>query len=86
MRTEKELIQLLIDSEEMFDINDLYGLCALIAELYFSGKIDKPTSYKMRGILSSNVPKKVYNDRFFFHPRQWQPRKEYLKNLLKKYE
>jgi hypothetical protein len=86
MRSEKELIQLFIDSEQLYKECGFGGICGLSIELFMRRIISHNELVIMRKIINDNKPLTPHNNYFYFKPMQWQPRKEYLENLLKKYE
>ena len=85
MRSEKELIQLLIDSEDIFN-EYCSGLCYLSVMLNQLRKITFQERNIILKILDDNVVRYSLFNIYYFEPNQWQPRKKYLENLLKKYE
>lgn len=85
MRTEAELIQVLLDSKELYVKEECSGLCILTRELLLIGSITLDEEEYLDSIIEDNKPNSL-DTRYYFPPYQWQPRKEYLENLLKKYK
>ena len=88
MRSEKELIQLLLDSEEFTNKYESPRLWMLLSKC-----IDNETTTSDEGDLLFELILKTNPNvsdlwTMFESPNilYWQPRKEYLENLLKKYE
>lgn len=85
MRTEAELIQLLIDSGDVYNTYGYGGLCGLCTQLQIDNVINMKEFEILDNIIDDNQPSNPYNIYFYFKPMQWQPRKEYLQQLLIKY-
>jgi hypothetical protein len=85
MRSEKELIQLLLDSEKFFKEWKCFGLCHLITRLWCFNILNNIDREKISDIIKKNNPTGIEHA-FYFKTHQWKPRKKYLENLLKKYE
>lgn len=86
MKTEAELIQLLLDSEELYNTYRYGGLCGLCMQLQIDDVITMKELEILNIIIDSNYPSKLYNTIYYFPPHLWQPRKEYLEQLLIKYK
>jgi hypothetical protein len=86
MRSEKELIQLLLDSDWLFKKNKSKALCTFSYRLFKSQNISLEEHNLILDIIEVNKPIKIFTSFYYFEPFKWQPRKEYLENLLKKYE
>ena len=86
MRTEAELIQLLLDSEIVFFSNECQGICALSWQLAYKELITWEEKDIIHIVINSNKVDDIKYYPFYFPPYQWQPRREYLENLLKKYK
>ena len=86
MRTESELIQLLLDSGKTFMSPPCYGLCMLVNRLFHTEVISNNERYILFDIIRKNEPidRKYYI--YYFPIHEWQPRKEYLEQLLIKYK
>ena len=86
MRSEKELIQLLIDESRLFDYWNNSNLCQYVQSLNEQSYINEIEKELLLNLIRQNEPTNRYNKYYYFCPFNWQPRKEYLLNLLKKYE
>jgi hypothetical protein len=76
MRTDKELLQVLLDNIDKLE----YGLCGLATTLWLNYIISYKELEVIRNIIESNKPK---NALFFYFPiGQKQPRIEYLQKLI----
>jgi hypothetical protein len=85
MRSDKELIQLLLDSEDVFVNEKRFGLCSLVWKFKHNGIITNEESVILATIIYDHLPETTYNSSlFFFPPHQWQPRKEFLELILEK--
>jgi hypothetical protein len=82
MRSDKELIQILLDSEDVFVEEGCEGLCEFIRVLAGDRLIIFAEKVRLRFIILDNKPKKTYNSDFYFPPYQWQPRKEFLERII----
>jgi len=85
MRSEKELIQLCLDKYMLFDYYTCFGLCGYFSCLNIDFYINVQEKEFLLKILKENVPHHPYNKYYYFRPFNWQPRKEYLEQLLIKY-
>jgi hypothetical protein len=79
MRSEKELIQLLLDSEEIYNTHNLTSITLFISFVYIYDLIDFDESFFIKELIKETTPIETYGT-------NWNPIKEYLENLLKKYE
>ena len=80
MRTDKELLQLLLNYIENVAVCEC--LSNHLLDLFFDNVISEKERYKVLDILHQNRP----NDNSFFFPYgEKQPRIEFLKKLINKY-
>ena len=85
MRSEKELIHLLLDNEKMFNDYSCSGLCYFTLCMAMIGIINSIERMLLLQIIEENKVHSTFGN-YYFELQEWQPRKEYLENLLKKYE
>jgi hypothetical protein len=86
MKTEAELIQLLLDSEDVYYDRGHSGLCGICIGYLRRGKLSELEYESLINIIFTNKPTEMFSTHFFFKPNQWPPRKEYLEQLLIKYK
>jgi len=97
MRTDKELIQILLENINL--ISDVKGLCFLITALLYKDIISINESKRLNEIINKYIVNKntikvffvdkrrvkssqMYYSDYFFPPREIEPRKKYLEYLL----
>jgi hypothetical protein len=82
MRTDTELLQLLLDNIDKLET----GLCDLIYCLYWDNcVIDYIEQRHLSNIIYDNEPNKIFGLGYYFPMGLQSPRIEYLKDLIKKY-
>jgi hypothetical protein len=86
MKTEAELIQLLLDSEDLYKNSNSVGFCRFIYYLRIHNIITLDEEDFLFSLIIDNAPKETFSLAFIFEPHQWQPRKEFLQQLLIKYK
>lgn len=86
MKTEVELIQLLLDESRFFDYWNCSNLSQYVNSLNNKSYINEIEKELLLNVIRDNKPTEVYNTHYYFCPFNWQPRKEYLEQLLIKYK
>lgn len=88
MRTDKELLELVLEKlePEMLKHPWKVGLCYVISHLSQIKIIDFDEYERIEEIIYDNPTERFLYDIYFFPPGEIEPRKEYLKQLIKKYE
>lgn len=83
MRTDKELMQLMLDN---LDENFISGLCSLICILRCRLIISFEEAERIRDLINLHLPEKKYGlfSWYCWPMKEKQPRIEFLKNLLNK--
>lgn len=83
------LIKLLNEVQDSTDFvkNEMRvaGICMVMAKMFSYNKISRKDYIILYEIILSNRPHKTYSGGFYFEPHVYQPRFEYLKELIKKY-
>ena len=82
MRSDRELLQLLLDNKEYFE----YGLCIQSASLYSIDKISKEEHLRIRYYLSTNVntTRKRRCAGYYWPRGKWKPREKWLISEINK--
>lgn len=87
MRTDKELLELLLSNlEEVMKKEKATGVCYVIYSLYRDNKIGYFEGDRLTYIIQENPTKYYEKNCWLFPPFEIAPRIEYLKQLIKKYE
>ncbi len=86
MRTDKELLELLLENIEQGIKSGWSGMCGVIIMLTMQSVMSVNESERLNSIILANPTKMYKKSSWFFEPYQIEPRKEYLKQLIAKYE
>ena len=85
MRTNKELLELLLNNMNIFATNNLGGLCTLAFSLYVIDVITHKELTKVRKYIINNKPKGWYEFRpFYWYRGEVTSRAEFLMKHIKK--
>jgi len=78
MRTIKELLQLMLDHQELFDD----GLCEWAIQLYNKGLITQKEYLNLIYYIEDNPPTEQYSSFYYWLPEYLQPRLEWIKEHI----
>jgi hypothetical protein len=86
MRSNKELLELVLQNlgEKMTEWR-VCGLCAVVSIMKEDKIINPSEEHRLYDIIDNNPTEYYGLSKYYFPPREVEPRIEYLKQLIKKY-